>query len=201
MALLFEEFIKDNKEAFKLKLIEIAGKLAINPNWLMWVMKSESGLNPQAQNTKYLVHGQPATGLIQFIDTTAAYLGTSIPALYNMNSVEQLEYVYKYFKPYAGKMKSIYDVYSVVFFPAALGKPDSWQFQTKGLSPLAIAKANPIFDLNKDGVITIAEFKKAIDNRIKIKDRPAIFSPIVGGSIVGLLLLFTVGALLYYKNQ
>ena len=195
MDLLFENLVKSNKEAFKLKVIDISNKLGANPNWLMWVMRSESGLNAQAQNTKYLVQGQPATGLIQFVKSTAEYLGTSIPALYNMSNVDQLDYVYKYFKPYAGRIKSIYDVYLIIFFPIALGKPDSWEFQTKNLKPQTVAKSNPIFDLNKDGIITVAEFKKYIDKKITPEQRPFIFTS-TGSAMVGIVFLLGMGLLL-----
>lgn len=179
--------------AFYTKVNDISKKLGINPNWLLWVMNNESGLNPQAQNKKFLVHGQPATGLIQFIDTTATGLGTSIPALLKMNSVDQLDYVYKYFKPYTGKIKSIFDLYLVTFFPVAIGKPDNWVFEAKNVARSAVAKSNPSFDINGDGKITIAEFKQAITKKIKPDQKKLIFTAANGilgfAFLVGLFFL------------
>ena len=46
----FENKVTTNKEAFLQKVKLIAVKLGIDPNWLMFVMNSESGLNPAAYN-------------------------------------------------------------------------------------------------------------------------------------------------------
>ena len=129
----------------------------------MFVMYWESGLNPAIRN-KY----SGATGLIQFMPATATALGTSVSALANMSNVEQLDYVYKYYRPYAGHMNNLYDVYLVTFFPAALGKADNWVLQTSSLSPRIIAEQNPAIDLNKDKQITVGEFKRYVD--LKKKD-------------------------------
>lgn len=159
----YSEYVKNNKEAFLNKVVSISNQLGINPNWLMFVMYWESGLNPAIRN-KY----SGATGLIQFMPATATALGTSVSALVNMSNVEQLDYVYKYYRPYAGHMNNLYDVYLVTFFPAALGKADNWVLQTSSLSPRIIAEQNPAIDLNKDKQITVGEFKRYVD--LKKKD-------------------------------
>lgn len=159
----YSEYVKNNKEAFLNKVVSISNQLGINPNWLMFVMYWESGLNPAIRN-KY----SGATGLIQFMPATATALGTSVSALANMSNVEQLDYVYKYYRPYAGHMNNLYDVYLVTFFPAALGKADNWVLQTSSLSPRIIAEQNPAIDLNKDKQITVGEFKRYVD--LKKKD-------------------------------
>ena len=156
----YEDFVKTNKDIFLQKVKEISSLLGINPNWLMFVMRWESSLNPAAVNP---ISG--ATGLIQFLPYTAKSLGTSTTALKNMSNIDQLDYVYKYYAPYRGKIKSLYDCYLVVFFPAALGKPDSWILQTSSTTPGIIAAQNPALDLNKDGKITVGEFKQYIDKK------------------------------------
>jgi hypothetical protein len=97
---------------------------------------------------------------------TAAALGTSCAALKAMSNVQQLDYVYKYFVPYSGKMQSYIDVYFTVFFPLAIGKPDDWVFQTSKLSASKIATQNPVFDLNKDGKLTVAEVREAMLRKV-----------------------------------
>ena len=159
----YSEYVKNNKEAFLNKVVSISNQLGINPNWLMFVMYWETGLNPAIRN-KY----SGATGLIQFMPATATALGTSVSALVNMSNVEQLDYVFKYYRPYAGHMNNLYDVYLVTFFPAALGKADNWVLQTSSLSPRIIAEQNPAIDLNKDKQITVGEFKRYVD--LKKKD-------------------------------
>jgi hypothetical protein len=51
-----------------------------------------------------------------------------------MSFIEQMDLVYKYYKPFIGKMNSFIDVYLVTFFPNALNKDESYVFQTKNLS-------------------------------------------------------------------
>ena len=72
----FENKVTSNKEAFLQKVRLICAKLGIEPDWLMFVMNSESGLNPAAYNPN-----GGASGLIQFMPDTAKGLGTTTEAL------------------------------------------------------------------------------------------------------------------------
>lgn len=155
--MIFEDKIRDNKDAFIVRINEIAAALEILPDWLMAVMMFESGLNPQAVNSS-----SNAVGLIQFMPATAKSLGTTSDDLYNMDSLQQLEYVYKYLNTYKGKYKSFVDVYLAIFFPAAIGKDDSYVLSTSSLSASTIAKANKIFDKNSDNQITKGEISEYI---------------------------------------
>ena len=158
--LAFIDKYKGDKNAFSSKVRAISADLGIDPNWLMATMYKESKLNPQAQNTKYPVGGGYATGLIQFVPNTARSLGTSTSALYNMDALEQLDYVKKYFEPYKNRMRNYFDVYIAVFFPAAIGLEDMAVIANKSISASSVARNNPAIDLNKDGAITVAEFKE-----------------------------------------
>ncbi len=162
MALIFEDIVKENRQQFVDKVKNISSKLGINPNWLMAVMYSESGLKHRIQNTSYPVQGGYATGLIQFVPSTMTMLGVTAAQLIAMTNVEQLDYVYKYFKPFSGKIKSYADLYLVTFFPAAVGKPKDWVIETSRIPAYSVAKINPGFDLNKDMKITVGEFETAI---------------------------------------
>lgn len=156
--MIFIEYIKQaERTAFAAKLNSIAASLGIDPDHLMAVFYKESRVNPQAVNKK-----GGATGLIQFMPDTAAWLGTSTTALYQMTATAQLDYVYKYFSKLgaAGKLHDFTDVYMAVFFPAALGKPEDWVLHTSTLTAQRIALSNPGIDLNKDQVITVAEFRR-----------------------------------------
>lgn len=158
---------------FEQTVQSICTKLEINPNWLLMVMFFESGLNAQAVNKQSGDSNDPsvraikrAVGLIQFMPDTAKYLGTSTQKLYQMSAIEQLHFVYAYFKPFTGKIKSYYDLYFITFFPVALGKPDSYILKTSKISASTIAKQNPVFDVNKDGMITVGEIKQQMYNSI-----------------------------------
>jgi len=179
--LLYIEKVKENQKAFADKVIEISKKLKINPNWLMLVMYSESGLDHRKPNPD-----GGATGLIQFMPETAAWLKTTTYALKNMSNVQQLDYVYKYFKGFTGKIKSYFDLYLITFFPAAVGKPNDFIFQTKTKSAALIAAKNKGIDKwVKDGKITLGEFKKYTNSTIpkdiiaKLNDNTTTTTPVV----------------------
>ncbi len=161
--LLFEDKILQNKDAFVSKVQSISQSLSINPDWLMAVMDLETGgtFNPAIRNAT-----TGATGLIQFLPSTAASLGTSVGDLANMTNVDQLDYVYKYMHQYKQYLTDYISVYLAVFFPAALGKDDNYVIQTSSTSADTIARENPLFDINKDAQIKIAEIKQAFLSRI-----------------------------------
>ena len=134
---------------------DVSDRLQIPSDWLSAVCFKESGENSKARNKT-----GGATGLIQFMPSTAISLGTTTDELYNMSPVDQLEYVYDYFKGYTGRIKSYADLYLITFFPAAVGKPDDYIIESKNVSASLIAKENPVIDMNKDGQITVGEFKE-----------------------------------------
>lgn len=147
----------EDPETFISKLYDISKKLQINPNWLLLVMWKESKINPRAINKK-----SNASGLIQFMPRTAKGLGTNVEKIQNMTGVQQLDYVYKFFKPYVGRIKSAQDLYMVTFFPAAMGKDDDFILQTKDLSAETVASQNKVVDLNHDNQITKGEFDEYV---------------------------------------
>lgn len=103
--------------------------------------------------------GSSATGLIQFMAATAKSLGTTTDALAAMTAVEQLDYVRTYFKPYAGRMRSLSDVYMAILWPAAIGKPNDWPLFT---APSSAYAANKGLDFDGDGRVTKAEAAAAV---------------------------------------
>ncbi len=158
MIFLFEKIKGGNKEQFANKVIDIANQLGIYPSWLMIIMNFESGLNWQAVNKM-----SGATGLIQFMPSTAQGLGTTTAELLNMSNIEQLDFVYKYLYPYRGKIKSLTDLYLRVFYPLAVGKSNDYILGGQGATGKKIAHQNAIFDYNKDGYIQKSEVEKYIN--------------------------------------
>lgn len=136
---------------FRVKTREIGTRLNIDPSWLMAVMAFETGntFSPSIKNP-----GSSATGLIQFLDKTAQSLGTTTAKLSRMTAVEQLDYVEKYFNQYKGRINNLGDCYLAVFYPRAMGKPDTFIIAT---SPSATYNANAGLDVNRDGTITRLE--------------------------------------------
>ena len=162
--MIYENFIKTNKVAFTAELKHLCSLLVLNPDDLMVCMYAESRVNEKARNPK-----TRATGLIQFMPSTAVGLGTTVDQLYNMSNVQQLTFVYKYFKPYAGRLHSVYDLYKVVFFPIMLGRDATWVLKSSTLSADTVARANPIIDLNKNKEITVSEFEQYVSSFLKKK--------------------------------
>jgi len=203
MILYLNKIAESDRSDFEAKLKLISQKLGIDPNWLTVVMNSESGMNPKAVNPT-----GGATGLIQFMPSTATSLGTTTTALKSMKASQQLDYVYKYFYPYRGKIKSAYDVYLVTFFPAAVGKPNSYTFETSNLKASTIAQQNPAIDLNKDNKITKGEFEKWFKKRIGEDIIKQISNPFLPLTFIksnylfigGLVLILGIGGYFVYKE-
>ncbi len=182
-----------NQTAFGNKVMDISAKLGVPAEWLMFVMWFESKLNSRAVNDY-----TGATGLIQFMPATAKGLGTTLQKLKDMSNVQQLDYVYKYLLPYKSKLKSFQDLYLSVFFPAAVGKPESTVIKAKNLNAETVAKANPAFDLDKNGEITIAEIKQVLMSRMPEALRKALSVAKKGAPVV--LLLLALLAIYYFSK-
>lgn len=156
------------------KVVDICRRLGIrNPSWLMTVMHFETGgtFNPRETNKA----GSGAVGLIQFMPSTAKALGTSTQALASMGAIEQLDYVERYFRQFgnkAGQAKDVDDVYFLVLYPRAFGRPDEEALFEKGT--IAYSQ-NRGLDANKDGKVTVAEVAAKIRRRLEEGEREAIY--------------------------
>lgn len=95
-----------------------------------------------------------ATGLIQFIESTAKGLGTSTSELATMDRAQQMAFVKKYLAPYKGRINSFGDLYMAIHYPKAVGRPDSYVLYSKGSPEYS---ANTSLDSNGDGTVTKAE--------------------------------------------
>ena len=105
-------------KAFLDKTKDISQRIGCDYKDLLAVMNSESGLKSTARNPK-----GGATGLIQFMPSTAKMLGTTTDELRKMSPTQQLDYVEKYFNMVKknagleGKRLSGADLYALVFMP------------------------------------------------------------------------------------
>ena len=127
-----------------------------DPGWLANLINFESAgsFSPSVVNER-----SGATGLIQFIPTTAAGMGTSTSALASMSALQQMEWVQEYL---LGHMESRApegftnptDLYMAVFYPVAIGNPD-YQF------PPGVVAAN-------NGISTPREYAAKANARAKL---------------------------------
>lgn len=147
------------RAAFEKRVREVSAVLGIRPEWLMTVMYAESRVNHTAVN-----QATGATGLIQFLPSTAAGLGTTTAALRAMTPVQQLDYVQKYLSAYKGRMNNVYETYFAVFYPAAMGKANSYVLFSRG----SIAYTNnAALDTDKDGRVTKSDVKDWFGRYVK----------------------------------
>lgn len=158
--MIFEDLVRENKETFIQKVIDASNYLKVKPEHLMFLMWFETGhtLDHRIQNRI------GATGLIQFTPSTARFLGTTTEALKSMTNVEQMDYVQKHLGIFRGKYKDYVDLYCGIFWPAAVGKPDTYRITSD-----IVAKQNPLFDLNKDTDIEKSEIRKSLYKQVPDK--------------------------------
>lgn len=128
----------------------MAQRLGTRPEYIMAVMSFETGgtFDPAIRN------GIGATGLIQFLPSTAQGLGTSTNALARMSSTEQLRFVEKYFDQpnFRGRLGSLEGLYTAVLSGRARQNSEDVLF-TRGTRAY---EQNPL-DWNNDGRITAGE--------------------------------------------
>lgn len=129
----------------------VSQDLGINSADLLTAISFETvgTFNPAIKNPN-----STATGLIQFLESTAKGLGTSTAELAQMSNVEQMAYVKKYLEPYKGRMKNLGDVYMAIHWPAGVGKDDSYVMYREGSENYS---ANKGLDVSGDGTVTRGE--------------------------------------------
>lgn len=148
---------KDDPE-FTAELNRVAKKFNINANDLLAVMLVETGgsLKPDIRNPK-----SGATGLIQFMPSTAAGLGTSTDELARMTRAEQMKYVEKYFDNKLPQGATGGQIYAAVFLPAFI-KEDVLTVRGE-----RYYEANVGLDYNQDGKITRSDLDAHVEEKKK----------------------------------
>lgn len=164
--------------ASKRFLLQTAVDFSWHPDWLPTCMAFETGetFSPAADNPY-----SSGTGLIQFMDQTCEDLtqrwGMKITTgmLAKMSVAEQLPWVWKYFRmkiEKVGNAKSLEDVYMLIYWPSAVGKPLDVALHTKGTR---FYEPNKGLDTNKDGVITKREAGRLVTARLAKGRLPEYF--------------------------
>lgn len=193
--------LRSTSGSFRSALAEMALSLGLDPSYIAAVMAIETGrtFSPSIQNPF-----NKATGLIQFTKTTAKGLGTSLDELKSMSAVQQLEYVKKFFRPYAPRIRRDVpgDYYLAVFWPAYIGRsPDT---VIAGVGDIVYTQ-NAGLDRNNDGLITVGDVTGTVDGVVA---RAAQLPPLevtVGASLLawafGGLVVSLVGYTLYDRRR
>ena len=159
------------------KIVSVANQLGMpDPAMLANVINFESnGFNPQAVNPY-----SGATGLIQFMPTTASELGTSTGALRGMSAIRQMDYVKSYFQlprvTQYGPLNTQLDVYMAVFYPKAIGKGPAYVFP-------------PNVQVNNPGIFTAGHYAAKANLRALMTPTEAI-----GYALAATVVVSVVGA-------
>lgn len=143
--------IENTSEEFRASVKAMAGRLGVSALSLFLIMAFETGrtFSPSKRNKR-----SKAVGLIQFLPSTAKRMGTTAEALSRMTAVEQLEWVERFFTPYANRLRSLEDAYMAVLWPLAVGKPRDYVLWSEGAREYLDNKG---LDVNHDGSVTVGE--------------------------------------------
>lgn len=154
---------------FRTRVAQIAAGLGVQVDQLMACMAFETGetFAPDKQNPK-----SKATGLIQFMPSTAKQLGTTIEQLAAMSAEAQLDYVEKYFNPWRHKLANLGDLYMAILWPKAIGKSDGFVLFKQ---PSVAYTQNAGLDADKNGEITRAEASAKVIAKLNKGLLPAWF--------------------------
>lgn len=146
---------------FKDRLFWLCDELDINPDYLMACMAFESAetFRPDIKNAA----GSGATGLIQFMPSTALGLGTTTAKLAQMTPEDQLNYVYKYFRPYSGRLQTLEDTYMAILLPSQVGRPLESVLFSGGVA----YRQNSGLDANRDGKVTKSEASAKVREKLE----------------------------------
>jgi hypothetical protein len=149
---------------FKSRVEKFATEYNTTADQFYRVMYAESRILPDAYNKD-----GGASGLIQFMPSTAKGLGTTTDYIRSLSATQQMDWVEKYFRK-AGLRKgaTVYDMYALVFFPIIVGKSDDWIIQTKKLSAELVSKSNPAIaraaGKTRGTPLNVSDFKRYVDS-------------------------------------
>ena len=194
-------------------LESLARKYSIPPEWLANLINHESAgtFNPAVRNPS-----SGATGLIQFMPSTAKGLGTTTTALSKLTFQQQLPWVEKYLfktlknlKAYSCTISSVastckirpdmreIDLYMAIFYPVSMFKPN-YQF------PSNVVSANGGIRTPMDyyeKVMQHAIFKNTPEHPISGSSQQAQSNkaPLIIGLSIAAVIIVGVGGYLVYR--
>jgi hypothetical protein len=191
--------IQKTTPRFRRDLWEMAQRHQWDVDGIAITMALESRFNPAATNPR-----TNATGLIQFMPSTAKGLGTSVAALRSMEDWEQLPFVERYYTGLLGSgvpnpMPQKYDYLLLVYTgkPSLIGKPAETVVSTTGEYADSLGRTTIASVWHH----AAAEEARAKGLRIDL-DSPAVGRRRPGGALGGLVTLFIpIGAVLLWLTR
>ena len=137
----------------RIKARQIADSLRIKTCWLYQIIYIES-----RGNTKAINPFSGASGLIGFLPSTAAKLGSDIHSVRSMNTSNQLDLVNKYLKVASGgrQLRSLLDLYLTIFSPKSRSMKESYVIGNKHST---VFSQNKTLDVDNDSTITVKDVR------------------------------------------
>ena len=160
----YEDFQTIDPEFYN-KVKQVAREIGLaDYTALFKVMKHETG----GTFSPAITNGVGYYGLIQLNKNSIQKYGYTINEYTSMSRTRQMDEVKRYFLYWKNTLGlSSYkpvDLYVALFWPAGVGKPDSYVLQTSNLSAQTVAEANPSFNKRlgrpKDEALTIGKLKQ-----------------------------------------
>lgn len=142
----------DRLSSAELAALERAARaIGTPPDCLAAVIAFETGgtFDPAARNP-----ASGATGLIQFLPSTATALGTTVAELAELSFPAQLSFVVRFFRELGPRVEAYPTcdlLYLAVFFPRAVVQPDAFVIARRGEPAY---DQNRGLDTNGDGTLT-----------------------------------------------
>lgn len=144
---------------------------------LAWVIEKESAWNPAATNPT-----SKATGLIQFMPSTAVMLGTTVDKLRKMSRAQQAPYVQAFFDKVNQTAARVGDVYLMVFMPGYTTADDDVIISD---DPDIVWQQNPGLRGPGNGPITVGGVRRAGTPPTSMTPGPYPGGKIPGGKTPG----------------
>jgi hypothetical protein len=187
--------------AFRAALWRMAADHSWDVDAIATLISFESGFKPDAKNP-----GSSASGLIQFLDSTARDLGVPGGAaqIRMMTALEQLPYVAKYFeRARANEQWRAVDYYLAVWAGGHMGKPSDFVLARPGEPSYDLNRG---LDRNKDGEIRVSDLEslmagvasQAGGRRLEVNTSDA---PGAKGGMVGFGVLATLAGVLFFRSM
>ncbi len=154
----------DLSDAFFAMMHTVAATLGTDPEYLLAVMNSESGIKSTAHNP----NGH-ASGLIQFMPATLVRLGWTQghEAFRHLTADEQMPFVQRYYVPYVPQgLNSTARLYQATFLPATLGRgsdPDTVLVDVNRNDNAFAYEPNNGLDRRKDGRILVGDLTAFVE--------------------------------------
>lgn len=140
-----------SQEKINILNLEVARPLNLDISDLATVVNIESNFNEKAVN-KYT----GASGIIQFMPTTAQELGYNISQVRSMDFAQQARLARTYLEKKNARGLRGVDLYLAVFYPVSVGK-------TSYTYPNSVYSVNRGLDYDKNGTLTYSDIKRFFD--------------------------------------